>query len=306
MEIKNYSSVSKEVLYNWLPHNLKAEEVIFFPDVCPGRSPLPTGTTVITKQEDWRRFTLSDIGCGMMFLKSDLHLEDFDTTEWDKLCNLLKISKNTQCDLGSGNHFLNCYVSNSEELYFVIHTGSRLEGKEVENLIDNPAKFDIEYKNTMEWAKGNRLGIKALIDKVFDKTEIILDKPHNSFEIFEDKVVIRKGTVKLLEGELSIIPSNMDGDMALVKAKKEIESAGYSISHGSGRKFSRSEAKKYANEYDYEALRRRVYIPKEISNDSIKTEAPFCYRDLDGCMELISDLVEEIERFTPVAYIGQL
>ncbi|MFW5720882.1 MAG: hypothetical protein ACOCWW_00690 [Bacteroidota bacterium] len=35
-------------------------------------------------------------------------------------------------------------------------------------------------------------------------------------------------------------------------------------------------------EYDYEGLRKKVYIPEMISNASIRTEAPFCYRNLDG------------------------
>lgn len=49
MRAKNYSHIIKEMLYIWLPHNLTADEVIFFPDACPGRSPLPSGCTVITK-----------------------------------------------------------------------------------------------------------------------------------------------------------------------------------------------------------------------------------------------------------------
>ena len=45
-------------LRSWLPNDLQAEEVVFLPDVCPGKSPLPTGTAVFTKQPDWRRFAV--------------------------------------------------------------------------------------------------------------------------------------------------------------------------------------------------------------------------------------------------------
>ena len=55
---------------------LKAEEIIFFPDACPGKSPLPTGTVVKTKQDDWRKFAVSDCGCGMLLAKSKLKKSD--------------------------------------------------------------------------------------------------------------------------------------------------------------------------------------------------------------------------------------
>ena len=60
MEVINYSAEPLNKVYGWLPHDLRAEKVIFFPDACPGKSPLPTGTVVFTKQEDWRKFAISD------------------------------------------------------------------------------------------------------------------------------------------------------------------------------------------------------------------------------------------------------
>ena len=43
-----------------------------------------------------------------------------------------------------------------------------------------------------------------------------------------------------------------------------------------------------------------------ISDASIKTEAPFCYRDLDDCLNLMPDLIEIEKRFSPFAYLGQI
>ena len=34
-----------------IPHDLTAEKVVFLPDACPGKSPLPTGTAVLTHQQ---------------------------------------------------------------------------------------------------------------------------------------------------------------------------------------------------------------------------------------------------------------
>ena len=44
MEITNLSAEPLGKLHSWLPHDLQAEQVVFLPDACPGKSPLPTGT----------------------------------------------------------------------------------------------------------------------------------------------------------------------------------------------------------------------------------------------------------------------
>lgn len=304
----NYSAEPDNKLYSWLPHDLEAETVVFFPDACPGKSPLPTGTAVLTRQTNWRKFAVSDCGCGMQLLRSELKWDDFRTEAWDKVMCDLKANKGKLGDLGSGNHFLDAIISHKDDsLYFLIHTGSREESKLVEDLIDNAPKFDDVFTSTCQWAENNRTAIAEILRKYFGKLELIMDKNHNSYEkLDDDKVIIRKGAVKLLPGELTVIPSNMDGDVVLVKAKNSISSVLNSMSHGTGRVMSRGQAKEHAESYDYEGLRKRIYIPARISNDSIKTEAPFCYRGLDSCLSLISDLVEEVERFSVIAYIGQL
>jgi len=78
MELLNMSPHIQGVLYAWLPHDLKAEKVVFLPDACPGKSPLPTGTAVLTRQPDWRKFATSDCGCGMRLIKSGLCFEDLE------------------------------------------------------------------------------------------------------------------------------------------------------------------------------------------------------------------------------------
>lgn len=318
-EIVNLSNEILGKLYSYIPSELDYKKIVFFPDVCEGKSKITTGTAVLTNDSNWREYTLSDVGCGMTLLESTLTFDDFSNEDWDKLYNLLRTNKSNLGQLGSGNHFLDAVVSlSNEKIYFVIHTGSRLEGNNLHEYLDNHIKFDKEYENVVNWAYENRMAIKSIIEKVFGKTTIILDKVHNSFEklsnchtigdsISKDgEIIIRKGSVKLLENELTLIPSNMDNDMILVKANSKINDCLNSLSHGTGRIMSRGDAKEVAKNYDYSALRKRIYIPEGISNDSIKTEAPFCYRNLDDCMALISDIVEEVDRFSPIAYIGQL
>ena len=78
MQIINLSSEPEGKLYSWLPRDVQAEKVVFLLDACPGISPLPTGTVLFTKQEDWRKYALSDCGCGMRLIKSNISPSDLD------------------------------------------------------------------------------------------------------------------------------------------------------------------------------------------------------------------------------------
>jgi RNA-splicing ligase RtcB len=307
MEVINYSAEPLNKVYSWLPHELRAEKVIFFPDACPGKSPLPTGTVVYTEQEDWRKFAISDCGCGMLMCEASLSRDDFKREDWDKIYYEIKSNKGKLGDLGSGNHFLDAlesYTDNS--LYFLIHTGSRNESRLVDDLVDQPRKFDHKFYDVCEWAKDNRFTIYKILEKYFGKLNLILDKNHNHFELIERGVIIRKGAVRVTPGEQTVVPSNMNGDVVLISATSEVEKTYNSLCHGTGRVMSRSEAKDYAESFDYDALREKIYIPDMIANENIKTDAPFCYRDLDSCLGLIEQLIIVNKRFRVFAYLGQM
>jgi len=307
MEVINYSAEPFNKVYGWLPHDLEADRVIFFPDACPGKSPLPTGTVVFTKQENWRKFAIADCGCGMLMCEANLTKSDFKRESWDKIYYDIQANKNKLGDLGSGNHFLDALESYTDDkLYFLIHTGSRNESKLVDNLIDNPKKFDEKFFNVCEWAKENRFAILKILEKYFGKLNFILDRNHNHFEHTGEGVIIRKGAVKVTSGGQTVIPSNMNGDVVLVSATSEVEKTYNSLCHGTGRVMSRREAKEFAAAFDYDDLRKKIYIPEMIANENIKTEAPFCYRDLDSCLSLIDKLVNVEKRFSVFAYLGQM
>ncbi len=53
---------------------------------------------------------------------------------------------------------------------------------------------------------------------------MILDLPHNTYEPLENgSVVIRKGSVRIKPGELSVIPSHMTGDAVLIRATDKVK-----------------------------------------------------------------------------------
>ena len=307
MKITNLSAEPEGVLRSWLPHTLRAKRVVFLPDACPGRSPLPTGTAVLTDQDDWRSFAVSDCGCGMRLLRSSLPSNDLTQELWDDISNRVRQNKGGLGDLGGGNHFLDALLPyGSDRLHFLIHTGSRRESGLVDDLVSKPALFDAEFRRVVDWAESNRSEIQSALEGVVGHLTLILDLPHNTFEKTEEGTIIRKGSVNLDAGGLTIIPSHMSGDAVLVRATDQIKDALSSMSHGTGRTMSRSDAKGAATAYDFDALRKAVLLPSFLSDASLTTEGPFAYRDLDACMELISGLVEEVERFSVIAYAGHL
>jgi hypothetical protein len=187
MQIVNLSAEPLGKLHSWMPHDLTADQVVFLPDACPGKSPLPTGTAVLTRQADWRRFAVSDCGCGMRLLKSNMDVKDLDLERWSSLADLLRANKGGLGDLGGGNHFLDAIAPYEDgPLYFLIHTGSRNESGHVDALVDNPAGFDNEFDRVVRWAADNRASIHEKLEVVFGKTDLLLDLPHNTYEQLAD------------------------------------------------------------------------------------------------------------------------
>jgi RNA-splicing ligase RtcB len=283
-------------------------EIVFLPDACPGKSPLPTGTAVLTNQDDWRRFAISDCGCGMRLLKSEISLSDFTLPQWNQLADMLRANKGKLGDLGGGNHFLDALAPyNVGSLHFLIHTGSRNESNLVDHLVDSPEEFDKEFERVIVWAAENRATIQKAVESVFGKTELLLDLAHNSYEkLMNGQAIIRKGAVHIRPQELAVIPSHMSGDVSLVRAKDSVADILCSMSHGTGRKMPRGKCKPLADKYDFDRLRKAILIPAGIENASLRTEGPYAYRDLDECLSLIHGYVEEIDRFAVVGYMGHL
>ncbi len=308
MQILNLSTEPEWRLRQWLPHDLSAEKVVFLPDACPGKSPLPTGTAVLTRQPDWRRFAVSDCGCGMRLVRSKLTPEELSEDVWDGIANRLRINKGYLGDLGGGNHFLDALEPYGDScLYLLIHTGSRLESGLVDAYVDSPATFDREFSRVVSWANENRATIHAAAEAELGPLELILDLPHNTYELLPDGgAIIRKGAVHVRPGDLNIIPSHMAGDVALVRATSRVADALNALSHGTGRAMSRSDCKPLADSYDFDALRKRVMLPSGIEDSSLRTDGPFAYRDLDACLELLGGFTEVEERFAVVAYMGHL
>ncbi len=308
MELVNRSAEPPWVLRGWLPHGLDAERVVFLPDACPGRSPLPTGTAVLTRQPGWRRFAVSDCGCGMRLLASALPPAALTREAWEAVAARLRASAGGLGDLGGGNHFLDALAPlDGGPLHFLCHTGSRAESGLVDHLVDQPAAFDREFARVTGWARDNRAAVQASLEAVVGPLTALLDAPHNGHEPLPGGgAIIRKGAVRLRPGERAVIPSHLDGEVALVRATAGVAPLLDSMSHGTGRAASRGDAKVLGEALDVADLRRRVLIPAAVSDSALRGEGPHAYRDLDACLALVADAVAVERRFRVVAYLGRL
>jgi len=152
MKVTNLSAEPLGKLHSWIPHDFEPEQVVFLPDACPGKSPLPTGTAALTKQEDWRKFAVSDCGCGMRLLRSSVPVSELNAERWNKVADHLRANKGGLGDLGGGNHFLDALAPYEDgPLYFLIHTGSRNESGHVDA---SPIALKILITNSIALCNG--------------------------------------------------------------------------------------------------------------------------------------------------------
>lgn len=244
----------------------------------------------------------------MRLLRSRQGQDSLTRETWNEIAERLRRNKGDLGDLGGGNHFLDALISYDDgQLYFLIHTGSRSESGHVDDFVESPERFDAEFDRVVAWAAENRAAVQKSIEATLGKLDLVLDLPHNNYEILASGgVIIRKGSVRATPGSLNIIPSHMSGDVSLVEATDRVGEALFSLSHGTGRAMSRSECKVLAEGFDFSSLRQEILIPDAVQDASLRTDGPFAYRNLDECLELLDGYVQERARFRVVAYMGHL
>lgn len=229
--------------------------------------------------------------------------------------------------LGGGNHFIEVCLDEAQNVWLMLHSGSRNVGKTIGEAAMEAAKkhvatLDIklvdqdlawlddgtvafeQYTQALSWAQDyarlNRdvmlhLVIQA-VEKTLGRSLSISDEAvnchHNylSKEEFGGKSVwvTRKGAVSARAGQLGIIPGSM-GAKSFIVCGKGHEASYCSCSHGAGRKMSRSAAKRLFTSLDLEAQTAGVECRKD---SEVVDEIPGAYKDIDEVMAAQSDLVE--------------
>ncbi|MBD3727171.1 MAG: RtcB family protein, partial [Moraxella osloensis] len=262
----------------------------------------------------------------------------------DKHKGLLKMLRNFERTwakqlgtLGGGNHFIELCIDENEDVWVMLHSGSRgigncigeyfitLAKKEQQSRFGHVPDRDLayfaqgshsfdDYLEAVQWGQDyaleNRREMMRLIINVlqrelphFTLTREAINCHHNyvsqEHHYGEDVYVTRKGAISAFEGELGIIPGSMGAKSYIVKGKGNSEAL-CSCSHGAGRRMSRGKAIRHFNLDDLRAQTAGVECRKD---KGVMDEIPEAYKDIDAVMANQSALVEVVHTLKQVMCI---
>jgi len=238
--------------------------------------------------------------------------------------------------LGGGNHFIEISVdiATEQEVWLVLHSGSRNIGKELaerhiatakslwrlSELPDPDLAYFIkgtpefaDYMHDLNWAQDyafqnrevmvNRLMrvlAKALNKGTMFRPELRVNCHHNyvadETHFGERVLVTRKGAIRAQTGDLGIIPGSMGAHTYIVRGLGQPESFN-SAAHGAGRRMSRGQAKRAYTVADLEQQTEGIVCTKDAS---VLDEIPSSYKDINKVMANQSDLVEVVQELRQV------
>lgn len=241
--------------------------------------------------------------------------------------------------LGTGNHFIEICLDTQDNVWFMLHSGSRGVGNRIGSYFIELAKEDMrkwfinlpdadlaylpegtehfnDYVEAVSWAQeyamcNRKLMMESLIAAVRKVGELpafevgveVINCHHNYVakeRHFGEKVfVTRKGAVKAGLGDMGIIPGSMGAKSYIVRGLGNAESFN-SCSHGAGRKMSRTEAKRRFTLADHIAATAGVECRKDLD---VIDETPGAYKDIDDVMAAQADLVEIVHTLKQIVCV---
>jgi tRNA-splicing ligase RtcB (3'-phosphate/5'-hydroxy nucleic acid ligase) len=310
-----------------------------------------------------------DIGCGMCALRTDLRAGDLpdsldrvldeyernipaglgqahehaqDFAAWDRSTRARGVAPSTSFTgdqenraakqfgtLGSGNHFLEVCLDESDRVWVVLHSGSRGIGNQLAQAHIDRAKAvtraamiqledpDLAYFTqgtpeftaymadllwAQEYAFGNRERMaNVAADRLFavvgrGQVEQVINAHHNytarERHQGRDLWITRKGAIRACHGDLGIIPGSMGTATYIVRGLGS-EDSWTSCSHGAGRRMSRTKARKSFTVADLERLMAGKTWRTRVAAKLID-EIPGADKDIETVMHDQRDLVEPI------------
>lgn len=316
MEKQNKSGKRRVVNLSGCPLKLKLSnliglrKLIIFPDYSPNRG-LPTGTVAVferAKHEVNPEYIGPDVGCGMLLgrlIFRPEYLEDIINGIAEKILG----RRDEIGTLGGGNHFVTLYETSKTfsssfplgDTFVLIHSGSRNKGITFYKMGLKGDDYLNQQGKIIAIAQENRERILDKVKKEAGKVEVILDKPHNYISLENEEVVYRKGTVRVMPGELLIIPSSMGGSAALVRVEDTVSQLHHSLPHATGRKISRGDAMR--QEFFHDGFPKNVYVPYFIYPESLNAELPPNYRHLEEVLSKIKSYLTIEAILSPIASI---
>lgn len=228
--------------------------------------------------------------------------------------------------LGSGNHFIEVSLDETDTVWLFLHSGSRgvgnriaghhikvaqalmekwwidLPDRDLAYLVEGTPEFDA-YIAELRWAQHFALlNREEMMDRVVRQAEeyfgtAIVERErincHHNFTERErhfgkEVWVSRKGAISAREGQPGLIPGSM-GTASYVVAGRGNPLALHSSPHGAGRQFSRSAARKA---FTIDQLREAMTGIEFRDTDAFLDEIPQAYKPIDQVMADAADLVE--------------
>jgi tRNA-splicing ligase RtcB (3'-phosphate/5'-hydroxy nucleic acid ligase) len=241
--------------------------------------------------------------------------------------------------LGTGNHFIEVCLDEADEVWFMLHSGSRGVGNRMGSHFIEIARKDMErmfihlpdrdlayfpegsehlrdYVEAVEWAQdfarwNRHLMMEQIVAAVrgcgevrpFEAERKAINCHHNyvarESHYGENILVTRKGAVRAREGDMGIIPGSMGARSYIVRGKGNPESF-MSCSHGAGRAMSRTEAKRRFSVKDHERMTAGIECRKDAD---VIDETPAAYKPIEDVMAAQTDLVEVVHALHQVVCV---
>jgi len=241
--------------------------------------------------------------------------------------------------LGGGNHFIELQADEEDNLWIMLHSGSRNLGKKVCDYY-NDAAMDLNkiwystvpkewelaflpmnegigrsYIREMEYclmfAKANRQFmidvVKGILADSIGCCFVQEVNIHHNYAAMEhhdgvDVMVHRKGATRARTGELGIIPGSQGTNSYIVSGLGN-DASFMSCSHGAGRTMGRKEAIRKLSLIDETKSLNKRGILHSLTNQSKLDEAPSAYKDIDTVMANQEDLVSIVTKLRPLAVV---
>jgi tRNA-splicing ligase RtcB len=239
--------------------------------------------------------------------------------------------------LGGGNHFIEICLDEAQQVWVMLHSGSRGIGNVIGRHFIERARREMEEIDTrlpdrdLAWLAEGSKSFEHYVDAVHwaqdyaaanrrEMMRAILKaiEPHvPAFEIVgeaischhnyvarerhfgEDLLVTRKGAIRAGVGDLGIIPGSMGTQSFIVRGKGNPDSL-CSCAHGAGRRMSRTEAKRRFTREDLERQTEGVECRKD---GGVIDEIPGAYKSIDEVMRNQSDLVDIVHTLKQVVCV---
>jgi len=228
--------------------------------------------------------------------------------------------------LGSGNHFIEVSLDETDAVWLFLHSGSRGVGNRIAQhhisvarklmerywitlpdpdlayLVEGTPEFDT-YIAELRWAQHFALlNREEMMDRVIRQVSAHFGAPvieaerincHHNFTEKETHFgkevwLSRKGAISAKAGQPGLIPGSMGTASYVVSGKGNVLSL-ESSPHGAGREYSRSAARRA---FTHEQLREAMVGIEFRDTDAFIDEIPQAYKDIDRVMEDAADLVE--------------